>query len=141
MRRRCSPNGGATLGDEPARVNRAAGTIRRVVLLLGALFAWATAAGAQDPERIILGQVRLTMDGRVTTGCVRLGSVHDDSVKDLRRKIVRAGGNTGVLSFPIDDLSTIQAEVFRCPSTPPPQVVVPPPPAGAPPPPPPGPSR
>lgn len=111
-------------------------------MLLGALvLAAAPAAWAQDPERVIMAQVRLTTDSRMTSGCARLGSVRDDSVKDLRRKIVRAGGNTGVLSFPIDDLSAIQADVFRCASTPSPALVIPPPPEGTPPPPPPGPAR
>jgi hypothetical protein len=83
----------------------------------------------------------------VATGCTRLGLVSDDSVKDLRKKIVRAGGNTAILSFGIVDMSTIYAEVFRCtasPAAPRPSTVpadIPPPPAGVPPPPPPGPSR
>jgi hypothetical protein len=61
--------------------------------------------------------------------------VKDDSVKDLRKKIVRVGGNAGLLNFTSPDLSEIFAEVYRCSRT------VPPPPAGPPPPPPPGPAR
>jgi hypothetical protein len=90
-----------------------------------------------------------------------MGAVNDDSVKDLRRKIVRAGGNTALVIFGVEDMSRIYAEVFRCPtpeappsaggapSPPapgvsrspaaplPPAPDVPPPPAGPPPPPPP----
>jgi len=39
-----------------------------------------------------------------------VGAVSDDSIKDLRRKIVKAGGNAAVLSFEIEDMSTIHAE-------------------------------
>jgi len=97
-------------------------------------------AWADHAEEVALARVRLTTEPVLATGCTRLGLVSDDSVKDLRRKIVRAGGNTGVLSFAVDDLSTIHAEVFRCPSTAA-RLGIPPPPAGMPPPPPPGPSR
>jgi hypothetical protein len=65
-----------------------------------------------------------------------MGAVNDDSVKDLRRKIVRAGGNTALLIFGIEDMSRIYAEVFRCPTQEAPASL--PPPAGPPPPPPPG---
>jgi uncharacterized protein YcfJ len=97
-------------------------------------------AWADDAEKIALARVRLTTEAALTTGCTRLGLVSDDSIKDLRRKIVRAGGTAGVLSFGVDDLSTIHAEVFRCPPTDAP-LSIPPPPAGTPPPAPPGPSR
>ena len=101
------------------------------VLLIGA--AWTLEA--QD-DRAVLGKVRLTTDPRVPVGCTRIGLVRDDSIKDLRRKIVKAGGDTALLSFPADDLERIDAQVFRCPphatSSP-----IPPPPPGPPPPPPP----
>ena len=41
--------------------------------------------------------------------------LEDDSIKDLRRKVVKAGGDTALLSFPADDLERIDAQVFRCP--------------------------
>ncbi|HEU5322578.1 MAG TPA: hypothetical protein VFX28_17360 [Methylomirabilota bacterium] len=107
-----------------------------------ALLAVVSEAGAQDAERIAMARVRLTTDARLAAGCTRVGAVYDDSIKDLRKKIVRAGGDTGVLSFRTDDLSIVQADVFRCPPPPPPVPAdVPPPPPGPPPPPPPGPSR
>ena len=81
--------------------------------------------------------VRLTTDPAVPVGCTRIGLVRDDSVKDLRRKVVKAGGDTALLSFPADDMEKIHAQVFRCPphTVGPPHV--PPPPPGPPPPPPP----
>ena len=92
-------------------------------------------ATAQD-DRTMLAQVRLTTDPRVPVGCVRIGIVRDNSIKDLRRKVIKAGGDTALLSFPADDLEKIDAQVFRCPphttSSP-----IPPPPPGPPPPPPP----
>ncbi len=86
-----------------------------------------------------MSHVRLTTDASVAARCTRVTFVSDDSLKDLRRKIVRVGGDTAVLSFRSDDLSVIQAEVFRCPVSAPAQV--PPPPKGVPPPPPAGPTR
>jgi hypothetical protein len=97
-------------------------------------------AAAQD-ERTALARVRLTTDPRVPLGCTRVGLVRDDSIKDLRRKVVKAGGDTALLSFPADDLEKIDAQVFRCPpSTATPSRVpshIPPPPPGPPPAPPP----
>ena len=103
----------------------------------------ASGARAQDLERLAMARVRLTTETGLTQGCARVGSAHDDSVKDLRRKIVRMGGNTALLSFGgSEDLSTVYAEVFRCagppasaPGTAPARIPAPPP--GPPPPPPP----
>lgn len=105
-------------------------------------------------ERKAMAQLRLTSEPALLSGCTRLGSVKDDDVADLRRKIVRAGGNAAALSFGVDDLDFIQADVYRCTTTakapsststpsksatppPPPPAGTPPPPAGTPPPPPP----
>lgn len=89
-------------------------------------------ATGQD-ERAAMARVRLTTDPRVPVGCTRIGLVRDDSVKDLRRKVVKAGGDTALLSFPTEDMSMMEAQVFRCPPPPP---RIPPPPPGPPPPPP-----
>src|SRR5256712_8787355 len=131
------------------------------LIALSALLLLVAASGAwgQDRKRFAMAHVRLSTDQTIAAGCARMGRVSDDSVKDLRRKIVRAGGNTAVISFAADDLSVILADVFRCtpatsrpagvpppppgapPPPPPPAGTAPAPPAGAPPPPPPGPSR
>lgn len=102
----------------------------------------AVPAAADDAERQAMVRVRLTTEATVLAGCTRLGPARDDSVKDLRRKIVRAGGDAALLTFGVDDLDMIHAEVFRCAGA---QVAppagIPAPPAGAPPPPPPGATR
>ena len=101
------------------------------------LLTLAAPAHARDAERLAMARLRLTTDPALTRECTRLASVDDDSVKDLRRKIVRAGGDTALLAFGTEDMSRIYAQVFRCP---PPAALppgAPPPPPGPPPPPPP----
>src|SRR5262245_17867804 len=112
------------------------GRISGAVLLLVA--AGFCRAGAEDVEHFAMSHVRLSTDPGIASGCARVSRVTDDSLRDLRRKVVRSGGNTAVLSFSTDDLGMILADVYRC--TPPAArrpPNVPPPPAGAPPPPPP----
>ena len=109
---------------------------------------------AEQAEKKAMAEVRLTTEPALVSGCTKIGLASDDSVRDLRRKIVRGGGNAAVISFRSDDLKMMAAEVYRCPtatskaqsaSPPPPgtssSTDAPPPPAGSPPPPPPGPSR
>jgi hypothetical protein len=107
-----------------------------VLLLVGAL-----PASANDAERTAMAQVRLTTEAALLSGCTKTGTVTDDSLKDLRRKVVRAGGNAALLTFGIDDLSKMQADVYRCTAVGKAPFSIPPPPAGAPPPPPSGPTR
>ena len=95
-------------------------------------------AGADDRERNAMARVHLTTEGSLAVGCTPVGSVHDHSIKDIRQKIVKAGGNMGVLSFRNADMASIYADGFRCrrsAESAPPYVQVPPP--GYPPPPPP----
>lgn len=95
------------------------------VALVALLASLPMAGWADDEERIAMARVRLTTEAQtIPPTCTFLGAVRDDSVKDLRRKIVRAGGDTGLLSFAVDDLSIIYAKVYRCPVSPP----IPPPP-------------
>jgi hypothetical protein len=111
---------------------------------VAALLALASAAWAQDPERLAMMRLRLSTEVAAVAGCIRIGQVADDSLKDLRRKIVRIGGDTAVLSFGVDDLEIVHAQVFRCAKPPAGSGSapdVPPPPPGTPPPPPPGPVR
>jgi hypothetical protein len=123
-------------------MRRVASTGLGAILIVSVSAAW-----ADDAETMAMARVRLSTEATVAAGCTLVGRVSDDSVKDLRKKIVRAGGNTGVLSFGIQDMSMIHADVFRCSpptATPLPPTVppgIPPPPPGQPPPPPPGPSR
>ena len=108
---------------------------RWVVLAAVVVGAATSAASAQD-DRTALAHIRLTTDPTVPVGCTRIGLVRDDSVKDLRRKILKAGGDTALLSFPPDDLEKIDAQVFRCPAHAMPSHIPPPPPGPPPPPPP-----
>ena len=86
-------------------------------------------AWAQDAERMAMARVRFSTEAAIAKNCTHIGRVSDDSVKDLRRKIARAGGDTAVLSFGgIDDMSTIHADVFSCATT----GAAPPPPPGSP---------
>src|SRR4051812_42049611 len=110
--------------------------MKRSAVLAAVVMLTVTSPAAAQDERAVLGRVRLTTDPRVPVGCTRIGLVRDDSIKDLRRKVVKAGGDTALLSFPPEELEKIDAQVFRCPphatSSP-----IPPPPPGPPPPPPP----
>jgi hypothetical protein len=120
------------------------------------LVASVSRAWGQDGDTFAMAHVRMATDQAIASGCVRVGRVGDDSLMDLRRKIVRAGGNTAVLSFTTDNLSLILGDVYRCTSAailpagvasppagppPPPPPGVPTPPLGYPPPPPPGSSK
>ena len=67
-----------------------------------------------DAEDTAMARLRLTTDSSMTRGCTRVTSVRDDSLKDLRKKVVKAGGDTALLSFAQDDLSRISADVFNC---------------------------
>jgi hypothetical protein len=91
---------------------------------------------ANDAERHAMTRLRLTTESARTKGCTLVGAASDDSVKDLRRKILRMGGDTALLTFGIEDLSRIYAQVFRCAAPAAPAAPVPPPPPGTPPPPP-----
>ena len=106
-------------------------------LVLAVLVVSVAPVWADDAEDAAIARVRLTTEASLLTGCTRLGAVSDDSVKDLRRKVLRNGGNAAVIEFSIEDLSMIRANIYRCPaaSAEPPRI--PPPPTGAPPPPPP----
>ena len=125
-------------------MNRRATGVAGLLLVLGAVSAGP--AAAQDAEKIAMARVRLTPEPGRPRGCAGLGPARDDSIKDLRRKVVKMGGNTAILAFGgTEDLSVIYAEVFRCgappaaaPGTAPARIPLPP--AGPPPPPPPPPA-
>lgn len=112
--------------------------MRRPALLVAVVLVLAVVIPAvADEEGAGLARVRLTTDPKVPVGCTRIGIVRDDSIKDLRRKVLKAGGDTALLSFPADDLEKMDAQVFRCPPHLSRPANIPPPPPGPPPPPPP----
>jgi hypothetical protein len=86
-------------------------TLWTAALLLASI----SPAAAEDGEHLAMSRVRLSTEPAVARGCTKVGKVSDDSVKDLRKKIVRDGGDTGILTFSTDNMSTIHAEVYRCP--------------------------
>ena len=91
--------------------------VRVAGLLLAAIAPGTVApdAGAQADEKMAMTRVRLTTEAGLADGCTRLGVVRDDSIADLRRKVVKLGGNTAVLSFGgSENLAVIFGEVFRC---------------------------
>ena len=112
--------------------------MRAALLAVAVVLALVSSAGAQDGERAAMAQIRVSTEQAAARGCSHVASAKDNSVRDLRRKIVRAGGNLAVISFHVDDLSNIYAEIFRCggpagaPSAPPPGATAPPPPVVAP---------
>jgi hypothetical protein len=81
------------------------------------LASYTVSARANDREKLAMAHVRLTTEAQtLPPNCTLVGTVKDDSMEDLRKKIVRAGGDTGLLSFSLDDLSVIYARVYRCPA-------------------------
>jgi len=88
--------------------------MHRWTALLALVMLALPASALADAQDIAMARVRLTTDASMTRGCTRLTAVRDDSLKDLRKKIVKAGGDTALLSFGEDDLSRISADVFHC---------------------------
>jgi hypothetical protein len=81
-------------------------------LMLVFLLAGQAVGGAA--EKSAMFAVRLTTEATVLNGCDRTGRVSDSSLEDLRKKIVRSGGNAALLVFDSDNLEKVHAEVYRC---------------------------
>jgi hypothetical protein len=120
------------------------GPVAGATLVALALVGIVSTAGAQDAVYRTTTRLQLVTDPALTRGCVPLAVASDDSIRELRNKIVGAGGNTALLTLSIDEPPEIRAQIFRCPApimSPPtpgaPQSPPPPPPPGVPPPPPP----
>ena len=95
---------------------RASRRVRFGAVLAVILASHAVSVRANDREKMAMARLRLTTEPQtLPPNCTLVGTVKDDSMEDLRKKIVRAGGDTGLLSFPSDDLSVIYAKVYRCP--------------------------
>ena len=108
---------------------------RMTIWTLALLLAPVSIATADDAaEDLAMARVRLSTEAFVAKGCTKVGTVSDDRVKDLRKKIVRSGGDTGIITFSTDHMSTILADVYRCPvkSAAPAPKITPPPPVSAP---------
>ena len=72
------------------------------------------AFGGSAAEKVAMFTVRLTTEASVLSGCEVTGRVSDSSMEDLRKKIVRSGGNAGLLVFDSLDLEKVHADVYRC---------------------------
>ena len=91
--------------------------MKTIIFWTGALLlASLSLAQADDGEHLAMARVRLSTEAAAAKGCTRVGAVSDDKVKDLRKKIVRQGGDTAILTFSTDNMSTILAEVYKCPA-------------------------
>lgn len=89
--------------------------MRRLLTVLGlVLAAHAPAFGDAAEKAAILG-LRLTTEPDRLTDCQTIGRVSDDEIEDLRKKIVRSGGNAALITFDQHDLDKVHAEVYRCP--------------------------
>ncbi len=74
----------------------------------------APAAWGQPFDRQTLLRVLLATDARQVAACQRLGIVSDTSPEDLRKKILRMGGDAGLVAFDLADPDKMNAEVYRC---------------------------
>src|SRR6266446_186858 len=84
-----------------------------LAMILAATPLTTPAAHAKDSDKAQAVIVQLVGTVAGLQGCNAVGkAVADDDSKDLRRKIVRAGGNAGLLAYDGDNYS---AQVFRCP--------------------------
>jgi hypothetical protein len=89
--------------------------MRRLLTVLGlVLVAHGPAFGDAAEKAAILG-LRLTTESDRLTDCQTIGRVSDDEIEDLRKKIVRSGGNAALITFDQYDLDKVHAEVYRCP--------------------------
>lgn len=96
-------------------MTRRARHVARVLVTMIASATMASEAAAQANEKAAMARVRLTTEAGLADGCTRIGAVRDESVQDLRRKIVKLGGNTAVLSFGgMENLAVIFGDVYRC---------------------------
>jgi hypothetical protein len=85
-----------------------------IVLVLTTMLATDPAAWGQPIDRQTLLRVLLATDVRQVASCQRLGIVSDTSPEDLRKKILRMGGDAGFVTFDLADPDRMNAEVYRC---------------------------
>src|SRR5262245_45054040 len=88
---------------------------RRALLAIVVLVGSATSVwGQQQFDRQTLLRVLLATDASQVASCQRLGIVSDTSPEDLRKKILRGGGDAGLVTFDAMDPDKMNAEVYRC---------------------------
>lgn len=72
------------------------------------------ALGQSAAEKVAMLALRLTTEASVLQGCEETVRVSDSDMEDLRKKIVRSGGNAALLTFDTHDMEVIHADVYRC---------------------------
>jgi hypothetical protein len=87
---------------------------RRALLGFVVLLATSPPAWGQAFDKQTLLRVLLATDARQVAACERLGVVSDTSPEDLRKKIIRLGGDAGLVTFDPADPDRMNAEVYRC---------------------------
>jgi hypothetical protein len=88
--------------------------MRRALLAIVVLVASTPSVWGQAFDRQTLLRVLLATDARQVATCQRLGLVSDTSPEDLRKKILRGGGDAGLVTFDAMDPDKMNAEVYRC---------------------------
>ncbi|HEU5303766.1 MAG TPA: hypothetical protein VFU40_03900 [Gemmatimonadales bacterium] len=90
--------------------------MRRALLVTAVLLASSPSVWGQAPQydRQTLLRVLLATDAAQVVACERLGIVRDSSPEDLRKKILRLGGDAGLVTFDSADPDKMNAEVYRC---------------------------
>jgi len=76
------------------------------------LASYGVSVHANDREKLAMARLRLTTEAQtLPPNCTLGGTVKDDSMEDLRKEDRSCWCDTGLLSFPSDDLSIIYAKV------------------------------
>ena len=88
--------------------------MRRALLAIVILLATTSGASGQRFDRQTLLRVQLATEARQVATCQRLTIVSDTSPEDLRKKILRSGGDTGLVTFDPADPDKMTAVVYRC---------------------------
>jgi hypothetical protein len=100
--------------------------MRRASLAIAMVLVMAPAAWGQPIDRQTLLRVLLATDARQVAACQLIGIVSDTSPEDLRKKILRMGGDAGLVAFDGADPDRMNAQVYRCPQIGPPAAAAPP---------------
>jgi hypothetical protein len=68
------------------------------LLVFALIVAGCASAAARDEEKARAARVRIVANPETVNGCQPLGSVTDDDIPDLQRKVLRMGGDIGLVT-------------------------------------------
>jgi hypothetical protein len=88
--------------------------MRPFLLAIAVLLSTSASAWGQMYDKYALLRVPLATEASQVAGCVKVGITSDNSPEDLRKKILRMGGDVGLVTFDLQDPDKINAEVYRC---------------------------